>query len=43
MIVDLALTLWSALYLFPLILAAICFVVAGVLYAIAYAWDKYDN
>lgn len=43
MIVDLALSLWSALYLFPLILAALCFVCAGVLYAIAYLWDKYDS
>ena len=43
MIVDLALSLWSALYLLPLVIAALCFVAAGVLYAIAYVWDKYDS
>lgn len=43
MIVDLALSLWSALYLLPLIIAGLCFVGAGVLFAIAYIWDKYDS
>lgn len=43
MIVDLALRLWSALYLLPLIIALLCFVGAGALYAIAYLWDRYDS
>lgn len=41
MIVDLALRLWSALYLFPLILAALCFVGAGALIAIAKLYDLF--